>query len=65
MDEYYAEHFRKAMIGDLAGLNFTSKNVFTKMANFVRILANTGSFRLSKLYYDINYMKYKGAIPTS
>ena len=64
LEEELAEKFKHFMLDeDIQNIDFQAKNWFRRILNFIKVWSKLGSFKMAKLYYDINRGKFANVKP--
>lgn len=59
IEEDLAEKFKHFMLDeDIQNIDFQAKNWFRRILNFIKVWSKLGSFKMARLYYDINRGKF-------
>lgn len=65
LEEELAEKFKHFMLDeDIQNIDFQAKNWFRRILNFIKVWSRIGSFKMAKLYYDINRGKFSNIKPS-
>ena len=65
IEEDLAEKFKYFMLDeDIQNIDFQAKNWFRRILNFIKVWSKVGSFKMAKLYYDINRGKFANVKPS-
>ena len=65
LEEELAEKFKHFMLDeDIQNIDFQAKNWFRRILNFIKVWSKLGSFKMAKLYYDINRGKFSNVKPS-
>ena len=64
VDEILAERFREFQLNVAENIDYTTTNVFKRIWNFIKALANLKSWRLARLYNAINRGEFASLKPS-